>query len=151
MQQNKDSFKTLISRVRQISMTFPGFPGFFCKSPWLFQTKSISMTFPWLPGFPWPISTLYWLRGRGGTMWFSFFAYSNFTPLPHAGQRAKPCNYSLLMVLRIIFLDSKNKILKIGCRNREFPKIQKIFFFENVKTQNAKTSPVLNIFRQDRS
>ena len=50
--------RTLISRVRQISMTFPGFPGFFCKSPWLFQTKSISMTFPWHPGFPWPISTL---------------------------------------------------------------------------------------------
>ena len=84
-------------------------------------------------------------------MWFSFFAYSKFTPLPHAARRAKPWNYCLIMVLRIIFLDSKNKILKIGCRNRGFPKIQKIFFFKNVNTQNAKTSPVLNIFRRDRA
>ena len=61
-------------------------------------------------------------------MRFSFYAYSKFTPLPHADHRAKPCNYCLIMVLRIIFLDSKNKILKIGCRNRGFPKIQKIFF-----------------------
>ena len=84
-------------------------------------------------------------------MRFSFFAYSKFTPLPHADHRAKPCNYCLIMVLRIIFLDSKNKILKIGCRNRGFPKIQKIFFFKNVNTQNAISSPVLNIFRWDRS
>ena len=74
-----------------------------------------------------------------------------FTPLPHAARRAKPWNYCLIMVLRIIFLDSKNKILKIGCRNRGFPKIQKIFFFKNVNIQNAKTSPVLNIFRRDRA
>ena len=84
-------------------------------------------------------------------MRYSFFAYSEFTPMPHAARRAKPWNYCLIMVLRIIFLDSKNKILKIGCRNRGFPKIQKIFFFKNVNTQNAKTSPVLNIFRRDRS
>jgi len=32
------------------------------------------------------------------------------------------------MVLRIIFIDSKNKILKIGFRSRGFPKIQKIYF-----------------------
>ena len=84
-------------------------------------------------------------------MQFSFLAYSKFTPLSHADHRAKPCNYCLIMVLRIKFLDSKNKTLKIGCRNREFPKIQKIFFFKNVNIQNAKTSPVLNIFRRDRA
>ena len=84
-------------------------------------------------------------------MRFSFFAYSEFTPLPHAARRAKPWNYCLIMVLRIILIDSKNKILEIGCRNRGFPKIQKIFFFKNVNTQNAKTSPVLNIFRRDRA
>jgi len=61
-------------------------------------------------------------------MGFSFFAYSKFTPMPHAARRAKPCNYCLIMVLRIIFIDSKNKILKIGCRNREFPKSKKYFF-----------------------
>ena len=64
-------------------------------------------------------------------MRFSFFAYSKFTPLPHADHRAKPYNYSLIIALRIIFLDLKNKILKIGCQSRGFAKIQKYFFFKN--------------------
>ena len=87
---------------------------------------------------------------KGGITKYSFFAYFMFSSFSHTSCKPKPLNYCVVMILRIMFLSSKNKIFKIWCLNRGFPKIQKIFFFKNSNIQNAKTSPVLNIFRWDR-
>ena len=45
------------------------------------------------------------LRGVGGTIRFSFFAYSKFTPTPLADHRTNPCKYYLLVIPRRICLN----------------------------------------------